>query len=57
MIRKALTLAFVAMLLSACGPARPLVHDIPQPYEIPPGPGLFSGKDGKFVLYGDPASK
>ncbi len=53
MTRKVLALGFVALLLAACGPAKPLVHDIPQPDEIPPGPGLFSGKDGGFVLYGE----
>ena len=52
MTRKALALGFVVLLLTACGPAKPLVHDIPQPDEIPPGPGLFSGKDGKFILFG-----
>ncbi len=51
MIRNALAVGFVAVLLVACGPAKPLVHDIPQPDEIPPGPGLFSGKDGKFILF------
>ncbi len=52
MIRNALAVGFVAVLLVACGPAKPLVHDIPQPDEIPPGPGLFSGKDGKFIQFG-----
>lgn len=52
MIRKALTVALVVLLLSACGQAKPLVHDIPRPDEIPPGPGLFSGEDGKFVIFG-----
>ncbi len=53
MIRKTLTFGVVALLLAACGPAKPLVHDIPQPDEIPPGPGLFSGEDGKINLLGD----
>ncbi len=53
MIRNALAVGFVAVLLVACGPAKPLVHDIPQPDEIPPGPGLFSGKDGKLILFGE----
>ena len=53
MIRKALTVALVALVLSACGRASRYVIDQPQPDEIPPGPGLFSGKDGKFVLYGN----
>ena len=52
MTRKALALGFVVLLLTACGPAKPLAHDIPQPDESPPGPGLFSGKDGKFILFG-----
>ena len=53
MIRNALAVGFVALLLVACGPAKPLVHDIPQPDEIPPGPGLFSGSDGKLILFGE----
>ncbi len=52
MIRKALTVAFVALVLSASGRASSYVIDQPQPDEIPPGHGLFSGEDGKFVLYG-----
>ena len=52
LIRKALVAGFVAVLLVACGQAKPLVHDIPQPGEIPPGPGLLSGNDGKLILYG-----
>ncbi len=50
-MQKILAFAFVALLLSACGPARSLVHDVPQPDEMKPGPGVFSGEDGKFVLY------
>ena len=53
MIRNALAVGFVAVLLVACGPAKPLVHDIPQPDEIPPGPGLFSGIEGKLILFGE----
>ena len=56
MIQKALTVALVALVLSACGPASRYVIDQPQPDEIPPGPGLFTGKDGKFVLYGNPGT-
>ncbi len=52
MIRKALAVALVALVLSACGRASSYVIDQPQPDEIPPGHGLFSGEDGKFVLYG-----
>ncbi len=53
MTRKVLVLALGVLLLAACGKARPLVHDIPQPDEIPPGPGLFSGDDNEFVIYGE----
>ncbi len=53
MIRMALAFALIALVVSACGPAKPLVHDIAQPDEMKPGPGLFSAKDGKFILYRD----
>lgn len=53
MTRNALIIALVVLILSACGQAKPLVDDIPEVDEIPPGPGLFSGKDGTFVLYGE----
>ena len=53
MIRMALAFALISLVVSACGPAKPLVHDIAQPDEMKPGPGLFSGKDGKFILYRD----
>ena len=57
MVAKGLAIGLVALFLSACGPASRYVIDQPQPDEIPPGPGLFSGKDGKFVLYGDSATE
>ena len=52
MMPKLLTFALVALFLSACGPASPYVIDQPQPDEMKPGGGLFSGDDGEFVIYG-----
>ncbi len=54
MMQKVLAFALAVLFLSACGPASRYGIDQPQPDEIPPGPGLFSGKDGEFVLYGNP---
>ena len=50
-LRKSLICAFVVLGLSACGQAKPL-GEVEQAGEIPPGPGLFSGKDGVYILYG-----
>ena len=50
-LRKGLICAFVALGLSACGQAKPL-GEVEQADEIPPGPGLFTGKDGRYIIYG-----
>jgi len=44
----------VALGLAACGgkPLHPSKYKDPGG-EIPPGPGLFSGEDGEFVLERD----
>ena len=52
MVSKGLAIALVALFLSACGPARPYAIDQPQPDEIPPGPGLFTGEQGEWVIIG-----
>ena len=39
----------LALLMTACGKAKPF--DYTEVGEIPAGPGLFSGKAGKFILY------
>lgn len=57
MVSKGLAIGLVALFLSACGPASPYVIDQPQPDEIPPGPGFFSGKDGEYVLWGSSQSE
>jgi len=44
----AILLAF-ALLLASCG--KPKSLDYTETGEIPSGPGLFSGKDGKFSLF------
>ncbi|MFQ5765574.1 MAG: hypothetical protein ACE5GT_11645 [Rhodospirillales bacterium] len=57
MVSKGLAIGLVALFLSACGPASPYVIDQPQPDEIPPGRGLFTGKDGEYVLWGSSKSE
>jgi hypothetical protein len=37
------------LLLGACADVKPLEYT--EIHEIPPGPGLLSGEDGKFVLF------
>jgi hypothetical protein len=37
------------LLLGACAEMKPLEYT--EIHEIPPGPGLLSGDDGKFVLF------
>lgn len=51
--RAVLRLAAAAALaagLAACSNVQPYTFTAID--EIPPGPGLFSGEDGEFVLYG-----
>ncbi|MCH7889303.1 MAG: hypothetical protein IIA00_08510 [Proteobacteria bacterium] len=50
-LRKGFICAFVVLGLSACGQAKPL-GEVELVDEIPPGPGLFTGKDGKYIIYG-----
>ncbi len=38
------------VLLGACAQVKPLEYT--EIHEIQPGPGLLSGEDGEFVLYG-----
>ncbi len=41
----------LALLLAACAGAKPFEY---RPiHEIPDGPGLFTGEDGAWVIYGD----
>ena len=49
-------LAVVAGLFPcACaGPPKPFVYETNR--ELKPGPGLFSGEDGVFTIYGKPES-
>ena len=52
MVLRGIAIGLVALLLAACGPASRYVIDQPQPDEIPPGRGLFTGKDGEYVVWG-----
>ncbi len=45
-----LTAVLIAAFLGACSNIQPVVF-VPID-EIPPGPGLFSGEDGEFVIRG-----
>ena len=41
------------LALAACGTGEPIDPDmISKPDEMQPGPGVFSGEDGEFVLNG-----
>ncbi|MEE8444047.1 MAG: hypothetical protein V3S44_01780 [Alphaproteobacteria bacterium] len=45
-----LAAVLIATLLGACSNIQPVAY-VPID-EIPPGPGLFSGEDGEFVIRG-----
>lgn len=44
-----LAVLVLALALGACAEMKPL--DYTPSGEIPPGPGLFSGKDGEFKVF------
>jgi hypothetical protein len=44
-------LAAVILLATACARIEPLEYT--EIHEIQPGPGLLSGEQGAFILYGD----
>ena len=44
-----LAMILLALALGACADTKPL--DYTPAGEIPPGPGLFSGKDGEFKIF------
>ncbi len=44
-------LAAVFLLATACSQIEPMEYT--EIHEIQPGPGLLSGEQGTFVLYGD----
>lgn len=45
-----LAVGAMVLTLAACGIGQPL-ETTKVVDEIPPGPGLFSGEDGEFVIY------
>ncbi len=47
-----LAILALAAGISACASARPFVYETDR--ELKPGPGLFSGEDGVFTIYGAP---
>jgi hypothetical protein len=51
-MRRWLAVLAVAAAVSACASARPFVYENDR--DLKPGPGLFSGEDGVFTIYGAP---
>ncbi len=56
LLRNGLIVVLVTLGLAACGQARPLDY-LPEAGEMKPGSGLFSGKDGGFVIYSKPSAE
>ena len=54
-LRNGLIVVLVTLGLAACGKATPF-NSVPAG-EMKPGSGLFSGKDGEFVIYGKPSAE
>ena len=48
-MRELIIFGFVAGVLAACASSADI--DDAGPDEMQPGPGLFSGKDGKFTIF------
>jgi hypothetical protein len=48
---KSLYLAFLLVTLLAAGCAHMQPFEVQPADQIPPGPGLFSGDDGEFVIF------
>lgn len=44
-----LALLLLSGMLGACSGVEPFAYT--EVHEIQPGPGLFSGEDGEFVIY------
>ncbi len=55
LLRNGLIVVLVTLGLAACGKAKPF--DTVPAGEMKPGAGLFSGKDGGFVIYGKPSAE
>ncbi len=50
-LRNGLIVVLVALGLAACGSAKRFDYQATAD-EMRPGPGLFSGEDGEFVIFG-----
>ena len=50
-LRTGLIVVLVKLGLAVCGNAKPF-NCRPEADEMKPGAGLFSGEDGKFVIFG-----
>ncbi len=50
-LRNGLIVFLVTLGLAACGKATPYEY-VPEPDQMKSGPGLFTGKEGGFVIFG-----
>lgn len=48
---RSLLIGVLLLALGACTSDREVTAQNKKPDEIPPGPGVFSGEDGEFVIY------
>ena len=55
-LRNGLIVVLVTLGLAACGKVTPFDY-VPEADEMKPGSGLFSGKDGGFLIYGKPRAE
>ena len=55
-LRNGLIVVLLALGLAACGNAKPFEYQ-QEADEMKPGLGLFSGKKGKFVIFGSSGTK
>jgi len=50
-MRNTLLIGVLLLALCACANKGEVTAQNNKPDEIPPGPGVFSGEDGEFVIY------
>ncbi len=55
-LRNGLIVVLLTLGLAACGNAKPFEYQ-QEADEMKPGSGLFSGKKGKFVIFGSSGTK
>lgn len=48
---RSLLIGALLLAVNACSSGREVTAQNNKPDEIPPGPGVFSGEDGAFIIY------